>query len=109
MLNRRGFIASIPALFVALKTFTVTLDSNKSATAYLLEAYNTHCKGKRIRPRKIQVSQTLFNAFESELTACMRFTDYYAPPTERSLWFKSACLYIDKSLSGWQYRITDEA
>ena len=121
-LNRRAFLqrfgigvgaaltlAALPAS--AVEALSVTDAGRRCAIEYLRHRWIEHMRGRSVTqaPPTMYVPQGLFDAYEGELTACVRFvlTDGHRDGP-RWLSFKGAKLFADPAMpKAWDVRFTD--
>lgn len=111
MLSRRTFFGKIVGILTSgyiISKFTYgSQQTEQNIQVYLTKAFNQHTKGKGASgpPKQLNVSQELFDKYESTLVACQRFTPYdELPATNRWLSFKATRMQVDPNLTGWSYR-----
>lgn len=99
--SRRGFIGLLAkgaiATCVVAKVSTDWIPVKArtyAACDYLREAFNAHCRKFGRTPDRMHAGRQLYESFETEITALMRFTvSQSTVPREKSLMFKDCALY----------------
>ena len=82
-----------------------TLEAAKlCASEYLRKIYNEHANGRLDQcPRRMEAGRELFEAYEGELVANIRFCQSIEPPGPPNLMFKGA--RVDCVGRGWTARV----
>ena len=116
-MNRRGFLKLLTSAAITAAVITHVPTSwipeeahSKAAIEFLTRIWRKNSTNSSNYPRRIWVSQAVYNMYGSELTPVQRWTmlEDFNVSKKPNLFFKNSIVTADDNLTGWQYHVEQE-